>query len=51
MVRQDEANVINRPSVSIHPTRRSRLLVLSGVLKKYERESLIAKLKRRILKR
>jgi hypothetical protein len=48
MVSQQEENVIKRASVSMHPTRRSRLLVLSGVLKKYERESLIAKLKRRI---
>lgn len=51
MVRQKEANVINRSSVSARLTRRSRLLVLSGVLKKYERESLLTKLKRRILKK
>lgn len=51
VVRRKKSNGIDRPVVPARVTWRSSLLVLSGVLKRYERESLMAKLKKRILKK
>lgn len=51
VVRRKKTNGIDRPVVPARVTWRSSLLMLSGVLKRYERESLMAKLKKRILKK
>ena len=51
VVRRKKSNVIDHPFVPARVRWRSSLLVLSGVLKRYERESLMAKLKKRILKK
>jgi hypothetical protein len=50
MVCREEANVTGQSSMQVCPSSRSLLLVSSGVLKRYEKESPIAKLRRRILK-
>ncbi len=51
MVCREEANVNGRSCMQMRSPIRSLLLVSSGVLKRYDKESAIAQLRRNILKR
>lgn len=51
VARREKPNGIDHPFMPVRVTWRSSLLVLSGVLKRYERESPMAKLTKRILKK
>ena len=51
MVSRKQANVLHQLSVPVHKTPQSLLLASSGVLKRYDKESIFTKLKKRILKK
>jgi hypothetical protein len=51
MVSRKQANVLHQLSVPVHKTPQSLLLASSGVLKRYDKESIFTKLKKLILKK